>query len=92
MLLLALTLWMGHLVITSVGLIFVESDILRNGNEELLNSLEEGVIIQTEDTHEVVFINEVGKKISTTIWNDTSTSSQQQIRLQESLSSLIDQE
>ena len=34
-----------HLIITKVGMIYVEAEILRTGNEELLNNLEEGVII-----------------------------------------------
>ena len=38
-------LWICHICITKVGMIFVEAEILRQGNEELLNNLEEGVII-----------------------------------------------
>ena len=36
---------MLHVIITKVGMIYVEAEILRTGNEELLNSLEEGVVI-----------------------------------------------
>ena len=30
---------------TKVGMIYCEAEILRTGNEELLNNLEEGVVI-----------------------------------------------
>ena len=32
------------------------------GNEELLNNLEEGVIIQHQDTNEIVFLNTAAQK------------------------------
>ena len=34
-----------HVIITKVGMIYADAEILRTGNEELLNNLEEGVII-----------------------------------------------
>lgn len=34
-----------HLIITKVGMIFVDAEVLREGNEQLLNNLDEGVII-----------------------------------------------
>ena len=37
-----------HLVIKKTGFIYVESEILREGNEQLLNNLEEGVLIIEE--------------------------------------------
>ena len=36
-------------------MIAVEAEILRSGNEQLLNNLEEGVIIQREEGPEIVF-------------------------------------
>ena len=36
----AITLSITHFVITSAGLLFIEADILRQGNEGLLNSLD----------------------------------------------------
>ena len=45
MVLLSLNLFVIHLVTTKVGLIYIEAEILRTGNEELLNNLEEGVVI-----------------------------------------------
>ena len=44
-------------------MIFVESEILRNGNDQLLNSLEEGVVIQRKDTKEIVFLNSAAKNL-----------------------------
>ena len=39
----------AHVIITSAGLLFVEAEILRCGNEHILDSLQEGVIIFSED-------------------------------------------
>lgn len=40
-----------------IGFLFVELDVLRSGNDSLLNSLEEGVIIVEENCSEVCFLN-----------------------------------
>ena len=56
-------LWVCHVCITKVGMIFVEAEILRTGNEQLLNNLEEGVVIQDPDIREIVFINTAAKNI-----------------------------
>ena len=45
MFMLSINLLVFHLIITKVGMIYVEAEILRTGNEELLNNLEEGVVI-----------------------------------------------
>ena len=50
MMCLIMFLMIGHLVITKVGFIYVESEILREGNEQLLNNLEEGVMIIEEQS------------------------------------------
>ena len=36
---------MCHIVITSIGNLVVSTELLKMGNEELLNNLEEGVVI-----------------------------------------------
>ena len=41
----AVLIWICHLFITKAGMIFVEVEVLRDGNEQLLNNLEEGLII-----------------------------------------------
>ena len=52
------TLIICHFVISSAGFLFVEAEILRQGNEELLNSLDEGlVIVDQNDYDDVVFLN-----------------------------------
>ena len=38
-------------------MIYADAEILRTGNEQLLNNLEEGVIIQEKDTQEIIFMN-----------------------------------
>ena len=42
-------------------MIYVEAEILRTGNKQLLDNLEEGVIIQEKDTHEIIFMNRSAK-------------------------------
>ena len=41
----AFNCWVVHMAITKFGLYLIEAEILRNGNEHLLNNLEEGVLI-----------------------------------------------
>ena len=50
MMCLIMFLMICHLVITKTGFIYVESEILREGNEQLLNNLEEGVMIIEEQS------------------------------------------
>ena len=45
----AMNIWGIHMVVTKWGMIFVDAEVLRTGNEQLLNNLEEGVIIQEEE-------------------------------------------
>ena len=59
----SLSIWIIHIIITQVGMIFVEAEVLRTGNEQVLDNLEEGVIIQNKDTHKVVFINKAAKRM-----------------------------
>ena len=65
---LAISCLVAHLLITKMGMIFVEIEILRQGNEELLNGLDEGVVIQHEDTQEIIFLNSAAKKLQTSKW------------------------
>ena len=53
----AFFVWICHICIVKVGMIFVEAEILRTGNEQLLDDLEEGVIIQKDETNETLFMN-----------------------------------
>ena len=54
----------SHLIMTSAGLLFVEAEILRCGNENILDSLQEGVIILSEDTNEMHYLNRAARNIS----------------------------
>ena len=55
-----------HIVINIVGLLFVKAEILRAGDEQLLNDLKEGVIIMDEDSGLVLFVNKAAKKFNFT--------------------------
>ena len=57
MIYMSICLLICHLIITKVGMIFVNAEILSTGNEQLLNNLEEGLMILDEGTQEVIFIN-----------------------------------
>ena len=60
-----------HFVMTWVGLIFVETKILRNGNEQLLHGLKEGVIILDEEHGHIAFLNKAAKRFQIndrTLW------------------------
>jgi hypothetical protein len=50
-----------HIIIYHIGMKFIEVEILNIGNEELLNSLKEGVIILDEGTGLVRFLNKAAK-------------------------------
>ena len=52
-----------HMIFTKIGLTYVDLEILREGNEQLLDNLEEGVIILEEDTLNLFFMNEAAKTI-----------------------------
>ena len=45
MLTISMICWTIHMAITRFNMFLTEAEILRNGNEGLLNSLEEGLII-----------------------------------------------
>ena len=53
----ALVITLMHILFNKMGLLFVKSEILRRGNDQLLNDLQEGVIILKEDTKKVLFVN-----------------------------------
>ena len=53
-----LNLLFVHLVITKLGFLYVDNAVIRSGNEQLLDNLEEGVIIIEETSHEILYYNE----------------------------------
>ena len=54
-------LYVIHLFITWVGMIFVEAETLRDGNEALLSNLKEGVVIVDELTNSIECINKAAR-------------------------------
>ena len=54
-----------HIIVTSAGYLFVEAEILRQGNQGLLDGLEEGLIILENDKdkqYSTLFLNESVKQ------------------------------
>ena len=56
-------IWFMRMCFVQVGMYYVEAEILRIGNDSLLDSLEEGVIIQNEQTREIIYINQAATKV-----------------------------
>lgn len=56
--------WSFHMVLSLFGKYYVDAEILRKGNDELLDSLEEGLLIQDESSKQVIFINESAKNVA----------------------------
>lgn len=61
MILVGVMVWFCHIVVTYAGMVFIEVQIVRAGNEQILDDLEEGVIIQNPETQEVIYMNEAAK-------------------------------
>jgi len=40
-----MNLWFIHLIVTKVGMLYIDAEVLREGNNETLDNLEEGIII-----------------------------------------------
>ncbi len=50
-----------HLIITKVGFIYTEAEVLRKGNDQILNNLNEGVIILDQEDLQIKFQNRAAK-------------------------------
>ena len=46
-----------HLVITKVGMIYIDTEVLREGNDMTLNNLDDGVFILNEPEMHIQFMN-----------------------------------
>ena len=44
-----------HLILTKIGMIYIDAEVLREGNDSTLNNLEEGVVILKEEDWQVQF-------------------------------------
>lgn len=56
-----------HCFMSVSSLLYAEADILRKGNERLLDDFEEGVVILEEGAGNVSFSNKTAKKFKTTM-------------------------
>ena len=52
-----------HLILTKVGMIYLDAEVLREGNDSTLNNLEEGVVILKEEDLQVQFQNQAAIKV-----------------------------
>ena len=56
-----LQLFTVHIIMTKMGMIFVEAEIVRIGNDQILNNMKEGVVILHETSENVLFVNTAAK-------------------------------
>ena len=56
-----LYLTMTHMIVTKVGFIFVHAESVNEGNEQLLNNLDEGVVILDKQDKNIIFVNKRAK-------------------------------
>ena len=52
-----------HLILTKIGMIYIDAEVLREGNDATLNNLEEGVVILKEEGLQVQFQNQAAIKV-----------------------------
>ena len=50
-----MNLFFIHLIITKVGMLYAETEVLRSGNNQLLDNLEEGVVIFDDKKNDIVY-------------------------------------
>ena len=58
-----MNLWGIHMVITKVGMIYVEAEVLRLGNDQTLDNLSEGVIILKSSDLSLQFQNKAARDV-----------------------------
>ena len=44
-------------MVVKVGMLYCDAEVLRGGNEQLLDSIEEGVIILEEESLDILYYN-----------------------------------
>ena len=52
-----------HLILTKIGMIYIDAEVLREGNDSTLNNLEEGVVILKEEDLTIQFQNQAAIKV-----------------------------
>ena len=48
-----------HLIVTKVGMIFVEAEVLKGSNAHSLDNLDKGLIIMDEQDFSITYVNKV---------------------------------
>ena len=84
-----------HIIINAAGMLFVEAELLRVGNETLLNDLDEGVIIIDEGTGKVSFLNSAAEMFNIKLDENFSMQSfddEEKIDLDKKLFAFMDKE
>ena len=71
----ALNLLAVHLCITKAGFLFIEAEIMRDGNEQALDGLEEGVVIIGENEKDILYYNNAALRASSKFTEAVLTSS-----------------
>ena len=54
-------LFMANIGVNLLGLLYVEAEILRRGNKELLDEMREGIIIMNKESGMVLFVNKAAR-------------------------------
>jgi len=52
---------MANIGVNLLGLLYVEAEILRRGNKELLDEMREGIIIMNKESGMVLFVNKAAR-------------------------------
>lgn len=52
-----------HVVMTKMGMFYVEADFIKGGYESVLNNLEEGLIMVNQHSRQIEFVNASAKKM-----------------------------
>ena len=57
----------------SIGLLYINSEMQREGNEDILNNMKESVIILQKHTGTVMFANTAAKRLNTHLKKELGT-------------------
>ena len=59
-----MTIFWLHIIITKCGFLFIDAEVLRSGNEQILDGLEEGVVIIGEAEKDILYYNNAATRRS----------------------------
>ena len=57
MILLSMGMLFIHVTISKVGMLYAETEVLRSGNDQLLDNLEEGIVLFDEAKKDIIYYN-----------------------------------